>query len=83
MNYSKNQAKQFPAALALTKSRKTVLGACFVAICDVTMTHAISAGSVRGCGACEEFEGAEPEWLDFIRRPACVIEYRFDKEPVI
>ncbi|MDZ4402155.1 hypothetical protein [Prosthecobacter sp.] len=33
------------------------------------------------CEFVEELEGAEPEWLDMIRRPACVIEYSFDGEP--
>lgn len=33
------------------------------------------------CEFVEELEGAEPEWLNFIRHPGYVIEYSFDGEP--
>jgi hypothetical protein len=33
------------------------------------------------CEFVEELEGAEPEWLNFIRHTGYVIEYSFDGEP--
>lgn len=35
------------------------------------------------CEFVEELEGAEPEWLNFVRSPACVIEYHLDDEPAM